>query len=186
MGLSFAIAAGPRHRSHPQVRVPRDSWPHFTVSDSRLPNLEARFPYLYSPRTGWPSYTLRHWVLFSSPSTTRRTTVEVFHPASTRLTELTLFVPCLHLCTDHIEDTVLLLYVLRALPSNGRCLQSHRLAMLHNINLCGLTDVASGNDNYFKGKCLGSFLEYWFPSWPNKASQFTVLIFMCYGTGEHR
>jgi hypothetical protein len=36
MGLSFTIAAGPRHRS-PQVRVPQDSWPHFTVSDSRLP-----------------------------------------------------------------------------------------------------------------------------------------------------
>jgi hypothetical protein len=37
MGLSFTIAAGPRQRSHSQVLVPRDSWPHFTVSDSRLP-----------------------------------------------------------------------------------------------------------------------------------------------------
>jgi hypothetical protein len=36
MGLSFTIAAGPHQRSHSQVRVPRDSWPHFTVSDSRL------------------------------------------------------------------------------------------------------------------------------------------------------
>jgi hypothetical protein len=35
MGLSFTIAAGPRQRSHSQVRVPRDSWPHFTVSYSR-------------------------------------------------------------------------------------------------------------------------------------------------------
>jgi hypothetical protein len=34
MGLSFTIAAGPRQRSHPQIRVPRDSW-HFNVSDSR-------------------------------------------------------------------------------------------------------------------------------------------------------
>jgi hypothetical protein len=33
MGLSFTIAAGPRQRSHSQVRVP----PHFTASDSRLP-----------------------------------------------------------------------------------------------------------------------------------------------------
>jgi hypothetical protein len=37
MGLSFTIAAGPRQRSHSQVRVPRDSWPHFTASVSRLP-----------------------------------------------------------------------------------------------------------------------------------------------------
>jgi hypothetical protein len=36
-GLSFTIAAGPHQCSHSQVRVSRDSWPHFTVSDSRLP-----------------------------------------------------------------------------------------------------------------------------------------------------
>jgi hypothetical protein len=34
------------------------------------PNLEtAKSPYLYPPGTGWLSYTLRHWVLFSSPAT---------------------------------------------------------------------------------------------------------------------
>jgi hypothetical protein len=37
LDLSFTIAAGPRQRSHSQVRVPRDSYPPFTVSDSRLP-----------------------------------------------------------------------------------------------------------------------------------------------------
>jgi hypothetical protein len=37
MGLSFTIAAGPRQRGHSRVRVPRDSWPYFTLSDSRLP-----------------------------------------------------------------------------------------------------------------------------------------------------
>jgi hypothetical protein len=57
-GLSFIIAAGPRQRSHSRVRVPWDSPPYFTVSDSRLP--------------------------FSSPPTTRRVTVEVFDPASAR------------------------------------------------------------------------------------------------------
>jgi hypothetical protein len=57
-GLSFTIDAGPRQRSHPRVRVPWDSRPYFTVSDSRFP--------------------------FSSPPTTRRVTVEVFEPASTR------------------------------------------------------------------------------------------------------
>jgi hypothetical protein len=42
-----------------RLRVPRYSWPYFTVSDLRL--------------------------LFSSPPTTRRVTVEVFDPASTRV-----------------------------------------------------------------------------------------------------
>jgi hypothetical protein len=37
MGLSFTIAAGPREHIHSQVWVPQDSWPHFTVSDSGLP-----------------------------------------------------------------------------------------------------------------------------------------------------
>jgi hypothetical protein len=58
-GLSFTIAAGPRQRSHSVVRVPWDSGPYFTVSNSRL--------------------------LFSSPPTTRGATVEVFDPASTRI-----------------------------------------------------------------------------------------------------
>jgi hypothetical protein len=56
-GLSFVYAAGPRQRSLSRVRVPRDSWPYFTLSDLRLP--------------------------FSSPPTTRRVTVEVFDPAFT-------------------------------------------------------------------------------------------------------
>jgi hypothetical protein len=55
-GRSFKITAGPRQRSHFQVRVPWYSWPNFTVSDSRLP--------------------------FSSPPMTPRATVEVFDPAS--------------------------------------------------------------------------------------------------------
>jgi hypothetical protein len=33
---------------------------------------EARFPYLYSPGTGWSGYNPRPWVPFSSPPTTRR------------------------------------------------------------------------------------------------------------------
>jgi hypothetical protein len=35
--LSFTIAPGARQRSHSRVRVPWDSRPYFTVSDSRLP-----------------------------------------------------------------------------------------------------------------------------------------------------
>jgi hypothetical protein len=57
-GLSFKVAAGPRQRSYFRVRVPWDSRPYFTVSDSRL-------PFLYPPIS-------------------RRTTVEVLDPASTR------------------------------------------------------------------------------------------------------
>jgi hypothetical protein len=37
---SFTIAAGPRQRNHSRFRVPRDSRPYFTVSNSRLPNVE--------------------------------------------------------------------------------------------------------------------------------------------------
>jgi hypothetical protein len=43
------------------------------------PTWRARPLYLYPPGTGWPNYTLRHWVPFSSP-TTRRATVEVIRP----------------------------------------------------------------------------------------------------------
>jgi hypothetical protein len=37
MGLSFTIAAGPRQRSHSRVRIPRNSWQSFPLSDSKLP-----------------------------------------------------------------------------------------------------------------------------------------------------
>jgi hypothetical protein len=50
IGLSFAIAAGPRQRSHSQVRAPRDSWPHFTVSDSILPETGRPGPRIYIPQ----------------------------------------------------------------------------------------------------------------------------------------
>jgi hypothetical protein len=47
MGLSFTIAAGPRQRIHSQVRVPRDSWPYLTVSDSRLRQHGVQSPCIY-------------------------------------------------------------------------------------------------------------------------------------------
>jgi hypothetical protein len=83
--LSLTFTADPRQCRHFRVRVPRYSWPYFTVSDSRLPQTwRSRSPYLYPPGTGWPGFTPRHWVPFSSPPTTRRATVEVFDPATTR------------------------------------------------------------------------------------------------------
>jgi hypothetical protein len=44
------ISAGPRQRIHSQVRVPQDSWPHFTISDSRLPQLGGQVTIFISPR----------------------------------------------------------------------------------------------------------------------------------------
>jgi hypothetical protein len=155
MGLSFTIAVDPRQRCHSQVRVPRDSWSCVRFETS--PTWRARSPYLYPPGTGWPSYTPRHWVPFSSPPMTRKAVMEVFEPTSTRLnssvsclqdnssartTQKTqplyccrgVFTAPLHSngrCADRIENTVLLLLhacMLRALASNGRCLQSHCLA----------------------------------------------------------
>jgi hypothetical protein len=49
-GLSFTIAAGLRQRSHCRVRVPRDSWPYFTVSDSRLLQPGGPGPRIYIPQ----------------------------------------------------------------------------------------------------------------------------------------
>jgi hypothetical protein len=62
--LSFTTLAGLRQHSRSWVRLPWDSWPYFTLSDSTL--------------------------LFSSPATTPRVPVEVFDPASTRESSLTL------------------------------------------------------------------------------------------------
>jgi hypothetical protein len=77
MGLSFAIAAGPRQRSHSRVRTPRNSWSHFTVLISRLPNLEGYVPVFISPRN-------RVAQLYPQ-ATTRRVTVDLFEPSCSRI-----------------------------------------------------------------------------------------------------
>jgi hypothetical protein len=46
-GLSFTIDAGLRQRSHSRVRVPWDSRPYFTASDSRLPQPGGLGPRIY-------------------------------------------------------------------------------------------------------------------------------------------
>jgi hypothetical protein len=48
-GLPFTIAVGPRQCSHYWVRVPRDSCPYFTVSNSRLPQPGGPGPRIYIP-----------------------------------------------------------------------------------------------------------------------------------------
>jgi hypothetical protein len=50
MGLSFTVAAGPRQRSHSQVRVPWDSWTNFTLSNSRFPQPGRVGPCIYIPQ----------------------------------------------------------------------------------------------------------------------------------------
>jgi hypothetical protein len=86
--LSFIIDAGFNQRSHSRGRVPRDSWPYFTVSDSRLSQSGGPGSRIYIPRK-WPGYTPRHWVPFSLPPTTRRATVKVFELVSTQAREKT-------------------------------------------------------------------------------------------------
>jgi hypothetical protein len=77
------------------------------LSFKTLPTWRARSPYLYPTGTGWPNYTPRHWVPFSSPPTTHRAIVEVFEPASTWRTRLTATANwswLQHLSTDCAEN----------------------------------------------------------------------------------
>jgi hypothetical protein len=49
-GLSFTIAADLCQSSHTRVRIPRDLWPYFTVSDSRHPKPGRPGPRIYIPQ----------------------------------------------------------------------------------------------------------------------------------------
>jgi hypothetical protein len=64
--------------NHSMVRFTQNPKPYFTVSSDTPQTWRSRFPYLYPPGTGWPSYTPRHWVPFTSSLRTRRATVKVF------------------------------------------------------------------------------------------------------------
>jgi hypothetical protein len=61
--------------NHSMVRVSQNPKPYFTASSETPLTSRARFPYLYPPGTGWPSYTPGHWVPFTSSLTTLRATV---------------------------------------------------------------------------------------------------------------
>jgi hypothetical protein len=50
LGLLFTITAGPRQRSYSRVRVPRGSWPYFTLSDLRFPQPGGQGPRIYIPQ----------------------------------------------------------------------------------------------------------------------------------------
>jgi hypothetical protein len=48
-GLPFTMAAGPHQHSHSRAWVLQNSWPHFTVSDSRLPQPGGPGSHIYIP-----------------------------------------------------------------------------------------------------------------------------------------
>jgi hypothetical protein len=50
MGLTFTISDGSLQRSHSWVRVPRDPYPNFTVSHSKLPQPGRPVPPIYIPQ----------------------------------------------------------------------------------------------------------------------------------------
>jgi hypothetical protein len=54
------------------VWVQQDWSPSIIISDRDPATWRVRALCLYSPETGWPSYTFRHWVSISSPPTARR------------------------------------------------------------------------------------------------------------------
>jgi hypothetical protein len=63
--LSFTTAAGPRQRSHSRFQIPRDSWPYFTVSDSRLLQTRVSGSRIYiTQEQGGPVIPLRTGFLF--------------------------------------------------------------------------------------------------------------------------
>jgi hypothetical protein len=141
MDPSFTIAAGPRQRSHSHVRVPRDSWSHFTVSDSRLPQPGGPGPRNYIPQeqggpvippgTGFPFLRLLRlaelqwrysWSEFPFPYSL----ISSRHGPSTVNTA-----PLLLRGADHIENTFPLL-LLEVTSHALTYLLSRSLAMRHN------------------------------------------------------
>jgi hypothetical protein len=62
----------------------RGTQDHILLCQIRVsPNLDGQVFESLSTETGWPRYTPRHCVPFSSPPRTRRAMVEVFEPTST-------------------------------------------------------------------------------------------------------
>jgi hypothetical protein len=91
----------------------RGTHDHILLSQIRdSPNWRFRSSYLYPPGTGWAGYIPGHWVSFSSPHTTGRTTVEVFDPASTQLYVTTLTGCAYNISARTAEKTPLPIIVL--------------------------------------------------------------------------
>jgi hypothetical protein len=81
--LPFTIADCPRQHTLFRARVPRNSRPYFTVSDSRLPQPGGSGRHIKSPSDRVAQSYPQALGSSLSPPTTRRATGEVFEPAST-------------------------------------------------------------------------------------------------------
>jgi hypothetical protein len=152
MCLSFKIGASPRQRSHSPVRVPWDSWLYFTVSDSRLPQPGGPDPSIYIPQEqsgpdktpgiGFPFRRLLRlaglrW-RYSNPPPNGILTLHWVAPTVFKITPRHgplyycrgVFTAPLHSSSrgaDHRKHrSSAVACMLWTLPSNGRCLQSHR------------------------------------------------------------
>jgi hypothetical protein len=58
--------------NHSMVRVAQNQQPYFSVSSETPATWRARFPNLYPPGTGWPSYTSGHCIRLFRISVTFR------------------------------------------------------------------------------------------------------------------
>jgi hypothetical protein len=139
-------ATGSRQRSQSWVRVSWDSWPYATVSDSRLPEPGEPGHRIYIPQelggpiitpgTGFPFRRLLRFselvnliVFKTTPQCGRHRK----YRSSTSIVARVRF--CRNVFTEpllrnRLQNSVGLLLracMLRSLPSNGRCLQRHRL-----------------------------------------------------------
>jgi hypothetical protein len=166
MGLSFTITAGSGQRSHYWVQVSWDSWAYFTVSDSRLQQPGGLGPPIFIPEeqggpvippgTVFPFDRLPRlaglrWRYSNPPRRGRARVVPIIfkitplHGAHRKHSPYIIVEACLPRsciatvakCTT--ENTVFLLlcaYMLQALTSNGRSLQSHCLTTGLYATIC--------------------------------------------------
>jgi hypothetical protein len=82
-GSAIYNCAGSCQRSHSWVLSPAGLVTIFYyLGFENPPTWKARSPYLYPTGTGWPSYTPRHWVPFSSPGYLGRQSESLYIPSA--------------------------------------------------------------------------------------------------------
>jgi hypothetical protein len=112
-------------------------------------------PYLYSTGTGWPSYTLRHWVPFSLPPTTRRATVEIFEPASTQAVNTSDYDTTLYKLGRDVMGNTTSNNVLDCCGSS--CLSLGKVILKCLSNCCRATDNVNMSQYFFFYMALQPF-----------------------------
>jgi hypothetical protein len=109
-GLSFTIAPGPCQCWHFRIRLPLDSWPYFTVSDSRL-HIFCRLLWLAGLRwrysTPPPHGIVRLWESYETQiiyKNSVRTSQKTHHISGTETNRLMLFGETISVyCENHTE-----------------------------------------------------------------------------------